>query len=681
MNAQLRSFFKRTPRLAITNPLLAAVALLIACLLAYGLWLPRMGFYWDDWPWVWLSHVSGPASLFKIDQAHRPLAGVVLWMSYQLAGVKPLNWQILNLAYRWLGGLALFWMLGKLWPSYKSQVLWVTLLFLVYPAFDQQFVSVNSSRHILPQAFFFLSLGGMILGLRRRQLYPWLIALALALGLIAILTTEYYYGLELIRPVLIWFILDKEEGFFVRLRNTFLFWLPFLVMLGFAFIWRYRVSLSVNYPVTIIASLQTHPFPTFISSITQILKNGLLSTYSAYALLFDLPNPLVFGQLNVRLYWLLVILSTGLTALFLFFDRRQSQPRGWWQPALSLGAVSLLVGSLPFLATNIGVNLNFPQNRTLLPMMLGSSLLFVSLIDGLCRVRWAKICLVACLVGLSVGVHFKNSLGFQKDWEYQKAFFWQLTWRVPGLKPGTTLVTTDLPEIHSTDNSLTAPLNWIYANHPLSDEIPYLMLFLRLREEQNLPYLRNDLQLNTRYGAFQFNGSNNNILSFYDNYPGCVKILHPKFDARLPQLPLPLKRSLTLVNLDSINANPPEPASLPLEIFGPEPEDNWCYYFEKADLARQIGDWQKIKQLGDEAFQFAAARQKASENAPFIQGYAYVGDWRRAEELTAETLKIDPNLQPMLCLLWRDITKNASQSIQKEHTLQSLQIILNCSGN
>ena len=56
------------------------LALLFVCLAAYGLWLFGMGFYWDDWPWIWFAHVSGPQGMLQIDQLHRPLSGVILWI-------------------------------------------------------------------------------------------------------------------------------------------------------------------------------------------------------------------------------------------------------------------------------------------------------------------------------------------------------------------------------------------------------------------------------------------------------------------------------------------------------------------------------------------------------------------------------------------------------------------------
>ena len=60
--------------------------LLIVGIFSYGLNIHRMGFYWDDWPWIWFSHVLGPEGMLQIDVEHRPISGVVLWVGAILSG-------------------------------------------------------------------------------------------------------------------------------------------------------------------------------------------------------------------------------------------------------------------------------------------------------------------------------------------------------------------------------------------------------------------------------------------------------------------------------------------------------------------------------------------------------------------------------------------------------------------
>ena len=41
--------------------------------------------------------------------------------------------------------------------------------------------------------------------------------------------------------------------------------------------------------------------------------------------------------------------------------------------------------------------------------------------------------------------------------------------------------------------------------------------------------------------------------------------------------------------------------TLPAPPFATEPGHTWCYFYEKAELARQIQDWDQIVALGSEA--------------------------------------------------------------------------------
>ncbi|MBI3169634.1 MAG: hypothetical protein HYZ22_14220, partial [Chloroflexi bacterium] len=74
-----------------------------------------------------------------------------------------------------------------------------------------------------------------------------------------------------------------------------------------------------------------------------------------------------------------------------------------------------------------------------------------------------------------------------------------------------------------------------------------------------------------------------------------------------------------------------EPASLPESIYGKEPERGWCNYFQSADLAAQLGDWERVAALGDEAIALSFSPEDRVEWLPFLKGFAITGD--------AETLK------------------------------------------
>lgn len=59
--------------------------------------------------------------------------------------------------------------------------------------------------------------------------------------------------------------------------------------------------------------------------------------------------------------------------------------------------------------------------------------------------------------------------------------------------------------------------------------------------------------------------------------------------------------------------------------FGSEPAHDWCYYYQKASLARQIGDWNEVVRLGEEASTLELSPVDEIEWMPFLEGYAMQG--------------------------------------------------------
>ncbi len=658
-------------------------------LLAYAPLLFGLGFYWDDWPWLYLSHRAGPLGMLTIDRAHRPLAGLILSFGSWISGQSPLGWQLINLLYRWAGGLALLGFLRQLWPRHSVQTTWVALLFLVYPGFQQQYVSINSSRHILPLALFFLSLGWMVRSARRGQNRKLLTGASFVSGLAAMLSTEYYFGLELLRPVLLWFVYAEQvppDGWRCRMGPIFqrvLFhWSPFAFLLAAIFTWRYWVSTQVNYPITLAAGFAQLPFQTAFNALQTILLNMFTVVFAAWRLLMNLPTRAQDGLLVIAIY---IFLTAGAAALTLaFFWRRQSDSLavGFWKSAILLGTLAALLGGLPFLVTGLDISLNFPEDRAALSLMLAACLVWAGLLDLLGRRRLLQVGLLALIVGLSTGAHFVNALSYQRDWQAQRDLFQQLAWRVPGLKPGVSiyyLYNLALQDFRSTDNSLTAPLNWIYAPEATTRNLDYYFFDLKLRVGSRIPVLQSGQPVEAGYGNFEFHGSTDAVIVLHYVPPACLRVLHPVYDALDPQMPELLHQALPLSQLDLIQTQPRKPVLLPSQVFGENLETGWCYYFEKADLARQFEDWQQVVAIGEIALQHADHPNHAAELIPFIQGYAITGDFLQAYQLTLRALKINTSSEPMLCAYWEDLVRRTPAGDVKDRVIAELENLLACS--
>ena len=83
-------------------------------------------------------------------------------------------------------------------------------------------------------------------------------------------------------------------------------------------------------------------------------------------------------------------------------------------------------------------------------------------------------------------------------------------------------------------------------------------------------------------------------------------------------------------------------------VFGAEPEHDWCYYYQKATLARQRGNWDEIISLHEEASRKGLAPQDLIEWLPFLQAYANAGDIDHLIEL-APIVSSDPFIAQQAC--------------------------------
>jgi hypothetical protein len=115
------------------------------------------------------------------------------------------------------------------------------------------------------------------------------------------------------------------------------------------------------------------------------------------------------------------------------------------------------------------------------------------------------------------------------------------------------------------------------------------------------------------------------------------------------------------------------------KVYGPEPEHGWCYYFEKADLARQFGNWQEVVSLGDKAFKLEDHPNNPVERFVFIEGYTQVGDWDRALKLSKESYKVSKEyVGPLLCRLWERIETEAADGAEKSAAISNAKNMFAC---
>jgi len=223
------------------------------------------------------------------------------------------------------------------------------------------------------------------------------------------------------------------------------------------------------------------------------------------------------------------------------------------------------------------------------------------------------------------------------------------------MKPNTALLTDQLPIDYETDLSFTAPINWMYAPNYTESDLPYALLYVEKRLGRvALPSLEKNTDIDLSFRTVDFRGSTSQAIVIYMPRNGCLRVLDP---ARGDEITYNsqsrfLVDAIVLSDPTLINVDANETAKLP---FVSEPDHTWCYYYAKAELARQKDDWKQVNDSIDEAISLGYQPEDAFEWLTYIEAQAMIGDIITAEELSDKALAEDKGIRAGLCELWTRI--------------------------
>jgi hypothetical protein len=287
--------------------------------------------------------------------------------------------------------------------------------------------------------------------------------------------------------------------------------------------------------------------------------------------------------------------------------------------------------------------------------MIGGSLFLLGMIELLFRSNRIKTHLFALIIALGIGQQFFNANIFRRDWEDQSNIYWQMAWRMPALEPNTILLTHQMPIDYETDASFTAPINWMYAPDYTRSDVPYLMLYTEKRiGGGTLPALEPDIPITFNYRTVSFYGNTSQAVVIYMPRGGCLRVLDTSQGdmETYSRLPAVLTDAIPLSNPSRIITNPENTA---IPMFFSEPKHEWCYYFTKAELAQQTGNYQKIVSLGNEAVSLGYQPTDQNEWLVFIKAHALTGDIQTAKSISIAALNEDVRVRRGVCSAWQKI--------------------------
>ena len=673
----------RFPRLEkISPPLL----LFLASLLAYGALIPFTGFYWDDWPYAWIAHFLGLPEFWPASLAYRPFLAPNYMLTIGLVGTNPLAWQAFAVLFRFATGLAAWFALDSVWPNHKRATLTASLIFLVFPGYSQQWVALTHvNQELLPLLCYLLSFGLTARAIRNPQKFHRLTIAAILLQIIGVFQTEYFFGMEVFRFFFLWAIVaESTAGFRPRLIQTLKHWWPYLLVWVANAAWLvyfYKFGTYQSYAVTLgeDSSTTAATFTSLLSALADAVYKSLVLSWAQVAAQFMRVLPGASA-------WLALALILITFTLFLYATRNSQFLTPNSDPLsrifLLTGLIGLLAGRMPSWIAGLPLTLQSSYDRFMVSMMFGAALLITGLLE-IIRHERARTILVSALIALAVGSQFLSGNVFRRDWEGQRDLYWQFAWRIPALEPGTIIFTKQMPLDYETDLSMTAPLNWIYApDYQRGDDLPYILLYTEKRlGGASLPDLEAGTTIAIRYRTVTFHGTPGRSITVFAPRNGCLRVLDPVYanEVIYDREGRTLTTTIPLSDPSLIHADAPGPV-MPSTLFGNEPAHTWCYFYAKAELARQIGDWQAVVLLGQEAEQLGFAPQDALEWLPFIEAYAHQGQWDEAEQLARRAVDADGRVRKGVCQVWGRVRSATAGQAEGPARSEALWSAFGCGG-
>ncbi len=642
-------------------------------ILAHGLMINWLGFYTDDWTFLWTYSRYGSEGLTTYFSTNRPIWGLFYQLTMPILGIKPITWHLFALLWGMITSLALYGIVRVVWPDKRRFAVLSGTLFAIFPGFILQPIAITFGHIYLIYAIFLLSLYCTAKALTADRGYAGWTAFSLLLSAINLLAMEYFYTLEIVRIVLIMIIRMRIHSFRKTIIVILKDWSPYAALFLFITVWRlffFKVQ-TYNYDLSLIDSLQQN----LPSAIVNLGKSILISLYNAAMFSWIQPFIEIIQALRPTAFFGFLIFLMGIVFLvsaLVFLSK--------WEPSadlltskksivtsLAFAVTGLLTAGWPFYLTGLPVIPDGFQSRFLLPFILGASVLLAALLE-LIPNRIVRAVMAGLIISGSVGYHVLTQNDFRFVTLENNRLVSQLIARVPGLSAGTTILSDEGSEFF-TITTLTAQLNLIY--EPLDDSrVNYGWVFPRELVEMTSKPIVKGKDFNIGLVTASFAGNTDAIVSIQQPAGGCLKVLSMGSEIEVPELKEYKVRDFSNPEL-ILQDNHQNPR---LQHFYQDlPNENWCTVYQKAELGVQSQNYPAVMGLYARAIEANLAPFDPSEWVPFIKASANTGNLSKALLLSGRMLKSRDEYIPNLCRIWRGVNYPANYgNIMHEIYLQKI---------
>ncbi len=560
------------------------------CLLTFGVFVPFLGIYYDDFVSFYILERFGVDRLLDLvwGQA-RPVFAFLFWLPQNNVLIA----HTLMLGFHIANGLLLLSILRRAVPKLPLLGTLVAVLYAVYPLYWLR-PTVIALAIDGAASLFLLSVALGLHALRFQGTRRGLLALAsLILMPIYFFSYELMFPLELFRPLLFWLVIGSNgQTDRLRWRRVVIGYLPWFLMTAALGIYRllifeatgFYANIDYNSPeiptsldaafnefARFIPLFQQELVGTWLYHVPNALSGGVLPLLAgvaiaaalvAYAIRFR--SVAVGSSGNLRRVLLLLFLS-GIAVMV------AGQLTTWVSEASRLPTVEG-IRSRWHLASSIGVCIAW-----------AAAALFLASFISRKHLPAVASLLLAPMIVVGSALHIRNSQDFVTEWRQELDVWWQLAWRVQDLKEGTLVI---LPsQTWTARNSATFLYEPLIQGDLFFDNPTIVGGRLTRELLRNRSYVIDNGNWQMRW-EWEFE----NAILLYVNAAGCVDIIDPTE-------PLPEGVSLSPAEQELLAVLPDPDTRIELasddsfpsrRLFQPEPPRSACYAYQQA--ARQEFD-------------------------------------------------------------------------------------------
>lgn len=583
--------------------------------------------------------------------------GAIYSFVYRLLGDTIINWHLYALLWRFIGGLAFFWILRLIWPDQKYITTLMAVLFIIYPGFLSQPNANTKQNHLYGFGTALLSIALMLQSIKTNK-PGWKIVC----GLLSILLTanylfiyEYMIGLEGTRLILLGYSLfqDGWKEFRALAREILKrIWPYWIVTAGFL-CWRLFIfegaRNATDVPQLAESYLGNFRYM-FIRLVLETAKDFLDASIFAWFVgpyqLFSvaLYSDLAYALLIVGIVILLVLIYTRLFKKLWGTEYNESDTYRLIKDFIWIGALAIIFAIAPVILSGRQLDL-YDSYKSYGLHPIGGVVLFVVGVVLMFQPSFRRLILIA-LIGLSVLAQILNADYWAQYWKVQREMWWQLTWRAPDIQTDTLVMAYVSQGFNpQQDYEIWGPINLIY--NPSPAKAPAIQAEV-LNTETSYSILKKEI-LNNHVRDIKLHRDFNNLLLL--SVPSSASCLHV-IDGMLPVYSasdsLLVEKVGAYSHVDQIIPSGPSPVP-PISIFGAEPTHGWCYYYQRASLARQSGNWEEISKLYDQVLELNLETDDKSEVIPFFEGLVNQGRYDDARSLYRTQIKGQNEMRFPLC--------------------------------